>query len=127
VTDRKVIRQGMQAVYERQAVQFDAERDKSGMEFGWLERFAADLRPGASILDAGCGTGEPVSRWFIDRGYALTGVDYANAMIAIAANRFPDARWQVADMRTLDLGKVFDAVLSWHGFYHLAPLSSGSV
>jgi SAM-dependent methyltransferase len=121
VVDRKAIREAMQGVYERQAAHFDAQRDKSGLEAAWLERFAAGLPAGASILDAGCGTGDPVSRWFIERGYALTGVDYAAAMIAIARTRFPQARWRVADMRTLDLGEVFDAVLSWHGFFHLSP------
>jgi SAM-dependent methyltransferase len=119
--DRKAIREGMQAVYERQAAHFDAERDKSGLEAVWLARLAEHLPAGASILDAGCGTGDPVSRWFIERGYSLTGVDYAGAMIAIAAERFPTARWRVADMRTLDMGEVFDAVLSWHAFFHLSP------
>jgi len=119
--DRKAVREGMQAVYERQAAHFDAERDKSGLEAAWLARFAEHLPAGASILDAGCGTGDPVSRWFIERGYALTGVDYAAAMIDIAAERFPNARWRIADMRTLDLGEMFDAVLSWNAFYHLSP------
>jgi ubiquinone/menaquinone biosynthesis C-methylase UbiE len=119
--DRKAIREAMQGVYERQAAHFDAQRDKSGLETAWLARFAAGLPAGASILDAGCGTGDPVSRWFIERGYGLTGVDYAAAMIAIAETRFPQARWRLADMRTLDLGERFDAVLSWHGFFHLSP------
>ncbi|MCR9128071.1 MAG: class I SAM-dependent methyltransferase [Alphaproteobacteria bacterium] len=119
--DRKAIREGMQAVYERQAAHFDAERNKSGLEAAWLARFAEHLPAGASVLDAGCGTGDPVSRWFIERGYALTGVDYAAPMIAIAAERFPTARWRVADMRVLDLEESFDAVLSWHGFFHLSP------
>ena len=111
----------MQAVYERQAAHFDSERDKSGLEAGWLARFAEHLPAGASILDAGCGTGDPVSRWFIERGYSLTGVDYAPAMVAIAKRRFPQARWRLADLRTLDLGETVDGVLSWHGFFHLSP------
>lgn len=118
--DRKAIREGMQAVYERQAAHFDAHRDRSGLENAWLERFAARLPAGASVLDAGCGTGDPVSAWFIRRGYALTGVDYAAAMIAIAEARWPEAEWRLADMRTLELGRTFDGVLSWHAFYHLS-------
>lgn len=121
MTDHKVIRQAMQAVYERNAAHFDAERNKSGLEFAWLARFAGSLTPGDRVLDAGCGSAEPVSRWLIERGYQVTGVDYAAPMIEIAASRFPNARWRVGDLRTLELNEVFDGVLSWHAFYHLSP------
>ncbi len=119
--DRRAIRAGMKGVYERNAAAFDAERDKSGFENAWLERFAALLPEGGAVLDAGCGTGEPISKYFLDRGYALTGVDYAQPMIDIAAARFPAATWITADMAELDLEVGFDGVLSWNGFYHLSP------
>ena len=77
------------------------------------------LRPGMSILDVGCGSGEPISEYFIDQGHHLTGVDIAPAMIEIAAKRFPDHTWQVADMRHLDLGQTFDGLIGWHSFFHL--------
>ena len=117
--DRKAIREAMQSVYERNAARFDAERDRSGMEEAWLERFAARIPPGGAVLDAGCGTGDPISRWFIERGFVLTGVDYAAPMIDIAAARFPEAEWRVGDMRTLDLGARYAALVSWHAFFHL--------
>jgi SAM-dependent methyltransferase len=119
--DRRAIRAGMKSVYERNAAEFDAERDKSGLEDRWLERFAAYLPEGGAVLDAGCGTGEPVSKYFITRGYALTGVDYAQPMIDIAQRRFPGATWITGDMAELELGARFDAVLSWNAFYHLSP------
>ena len=68
----------------------------------------------------GCGTGEPISGYIIGRGFDLTGIDSAPAMIAIAQTRYPDAVWTVADMRALpDVGK-FHGILSWHGFFHLS-------
>jgi trans-aconitate methyltransferase len=73
------------------------------------------------VLDIGCGMGEPVARWFIERGYRLTGVDSAPSLIAMARQRFPDEEWIVGDMRSLDLGRRFEGVLAWHSFFHLSP------
>jgi predicted TPR repeat methyltransferase len=54
-----------------------------------------------------------------DRGFALTGIDAAPAMIAICRERFPQAAWRVADMRSLDLGRRFDAIVAWDSYFHL--------
>src|SRR5262249_37387416 len=39
--------------------------------------------------------------------------------IAICKERFPDLLWIEADMRTLDLGRRFQAILAWDSFFHL--------
>lgn len=108
-------------IYERNAERFDAERAKVLFERKWLERFAALMPEGGRVLDVGCGSGEPIARYFIERGLDLTGVDAAAAMLAIARARYPDARWVHADMRALDLGEAFDGVIGWHSFFHLTP------
>jgi len=86
-----------------------------------LEAFAAALPAGAALLDIGCGGGVPVARDLIAAGFEVTGIDSAPALIALCRQRFPDACWQVADMRGLSLGRRFDGVLAWHSFFHLAP------
>jgi len=105
--------------YERHATNYDGERGKSLMERAYLDAVTAHLKPGASILDLGCGTGEPIARHFIEGGDNLTGVDAAPAMIALCRERFPDATWIEADMRTLALGRRFDAIIAWDSFFHL--------
>lgn len=109
------------ATYERQAAAHDAGRSRALFEAGWLARFVADLPAGARVLDLGCGAGAPIAAWFIDRGYALTGVDIAAAMLRIARARWPAGDWRQADMRSLDLGEVFDGIITWDSFFHLAP------
>jgi hypothetical protein len=42
-------------------------------------------------------------------------------MIAMCRARFQSAEWIVADMRHLELGRRFDAVLAWDSFLHLSP------
>lgn len=50
--------------------------------FAWLER-EAGLRPGAAVVDLGCGTGISTRLWAA-RGYAVTGVDPNDDMLASA-------------------------------------------
>ena len=52
-----------------------AQRGRDLHERSWLDRFAAMLPEGGTILDIGCGVGEPIARYLIERGFAVTGVD----------------------------------------------------
>jgi len=108
-------------LYQRHAHRFDAERGRSLVEKGWLDRFLALLPAGGRVLDIGCGMGEPVARYLVGCGRLVTGVDAAPAMIDLARSRMPEQEWRVADMRTLDLGCTFDGLLAWDSFFHLSP------
>lgn len=108
-------------VYERNAARFDAERVKILIERNWLERFSALLPECGHILDAGCGAGDPIARYFLDRGYRLTGIDFSAPMLELARSRHPSARWLWVDMRKLALGETFDGIIAWHSFFHLTP------
>lgn len=106
-------------VYERQAAVYDAQRSGALFEARWLTRFTASLRPGARVLDLGCGTGEPIARWFMAEGFSVTGIDFSQAMLERAQSRWPDGDWRVGDMRNFDLGERFDAIIAWNSFFHL--------
>lgn len=108
-----------QAVYERQARRFDAERAKGLHERIWLDRFTAGRASGARILDLGCGAGEPIAAYLIAHGFRVTGLDASRAMLEIARQRWPDGDWRLGDMRTLDLPERFDGILGWNSFFHL--------
>jgi SAM-dependent methyltransferase len=107
------------SLYDRHARTWDKDRPRNLFEKPWLDRFLALVPSGGSILDIGCASGEPISRYFIDAGYALNGVDSSPAMIDLARSRFPRQRWIVADMRTLALQETFDGILAWDSFFHL--------
>ncbi len=106
-------------LYERHARTFDQLRSKDLMERAWLDRFCAEIPAGASVLDLGCGSGEPMARHLIAGGYAVTGVDAAPAMVALCRARFPESRWIEGDMRQLALPETFGGILAWHSFFHL--------
>ncbi|MFZ0458506.1 MAG: class I SAM-dependent methyltransferase [Rhodoplanes sp.] len=107
-------------LYERQAHNWDADRGRSLFEKPWLDRFAALLPPGASILDIGCGSAEPIGRYLIEEGFHLAGVDSSPTLIALCRARFPTQNWTVADMRTLALGQTFHGLIAWDSFFHLS-------
>jgi SAM-dependent methyltransferase len=111
---------GIAAAYNRIAAWFDGKRTRALIERPYLDYLAQALKPGASILDLGCGSGEPILRFFLERRFAVTGVDASAAMIDIAARRFPGTRFLVNDMRRLALNETFDAVIAWHSLFHLA-------
>ena len=63
-------------LYERHAHDYVADRGRAiRIEDGWLTRFANLLAPGSAVLDIGCGSGEPIARYLIEKGFAVTGVD----------------------------------------------------
>jgi SAM-dependent methyltransferase len=107
-------------LYERHAEAWDRERGKALFERSWIDRFLGLVTPGGALLDVGCGSGEPIARYLIERGYAVTGVDASPAMIETCRARFPDPAWAVADMRSLALGRRFDGLIAWDSFFHLA-------
>lgn len=89
------------------------------MERDWLSRFLAHVPVGGTVVDLGCGMGEPIARHLIDQGRDVLGVDAAPAMIALCRERFPRQEWVVADMRGLALGRRFAGVIAWDSFFHL--------
>ena len=107
-------------IYEAHAVGYDRARDRSGTEMPYLRRVLDEMPAGpATVLDLGCGAGEPVARFFVEAGCAVTGVDVAPAMLAIARARFPGGTWLTHDMRSLALGRRFAAVVGWDSVFHL--------
>jgi SAM-dependent methyltransferase len=109
------------SLYERHAADWDKQRGRALSEKSWLDRFLALLPPAVSILDIGCGSGEPIARYLLEQGYEVTGADSSAALIDICKNRFPDRDWLVADMRKLSLKRHFGGILAWDSFFHLCP------
>ena len=107
-------------LYERHALAYDRDRSRSLRERAWLDRFLIRVPPGGTILDVGCGMGEPIARCLIERAFRVVGVDASRRMIELCRSRFPDAEWLVADMRELDLRRRFDGILAWDSLFHLS-------
>ncbi|CAB4586410.1 unannotated protein [freshwater metagenome] len=69
----------------------------------------ASLHP-RSVLDAGCGTGR-VAIELDRRGIEAVGVDLDGDLLALAARKAPQLRWECTDLASMDLGRTFDVVV----------------
>jgi SAM-dependent methyltransferase len=111
---------GMITHYERHARSWDADRRAADWtDKPYIERFLGPLPVGASVLDLGCGGGEPVALHIVEQGFRVTGVDGSPTLISLCRSRMPDQEWIVGDMRSLALGRRFQGILAWDSFFHL--------
>jgi SAM-dependent methyltransferase len=95
----------------RYAARFDALAASGVDPHGEAALVARLVPPGSRVLDAGCGTGRVAVRLH-ELGYVVVGVDFDEAMVAVARERAPELAWHVADLAALDLGTTFDLVVA---------------
>lgn len=84
-----------------------------------LERLLASLPPGARILDLGCGSGEPITRFCADAGLQVVGVDTSARLLDYARRAVPGGTFLLGDMRTIRLEGEFDGIVAWDSVFHL--------
>ncbi|MGI8663015.1 MAG: class I SAM-dependent methyltransferase [Acidimicrobiales bacterium] len=89
---------------------FDAIAADGGDVHGEATLVATLVSGGASVLDAGCGTGR-VGIELAARGCRVTGVDVDRSMLEAARRRAPAIEWIECDLAALQLGRSFDAVV----------------
>lgn len=118
---REEHRRTVQAGYDRVAEQYLATKDrKDPLTIAALEDLARGLPPGAAVLDLGCGAGVPVTRWLVERGFSVTGVDLSEKQIELARRLSPGATFIRADMSELAFEpETFDAVVAFHSIIHV--------
>ncbi|WBB78710.1 class I SAM-dependent methyltransferase [Micromonospora sp. WMMD882] len=92
-------------VYRARGQDFDKEA-------ALVTEIVRSRRPDArSLLDVGCGTGEHLVA-FARSFPSVTGIDLAAPMLAVAERKLPPGTVRRADMRDVDLGRTYDAVVS---------------
>jgi cyclopropane fatty-acyl-phospholipid synthase-like methyltransferase len=104
--------------YNRAAETYTLQRNQfESLEY--LDRLASRLRPGATVLDVGCGAGVPIDRSLVDRGYRVIGIDLSERQIALARANVPEAIYAVQDMTALRPNDyAVDAIVSFYAIFH---------
>jgi SAM-dependent methyltransferase len=108
------------ASYDAIASSWDAARTAfSGREQAYVDTLLAGLPAPSEVLDLGCGTGRPIAAHVLARGHRVTGVDQADALLAIARARFPGASWIHAAIEDFRSPRRFDALVCWDALFHI--------
>lgn len=103
---------------------FGDERSDAEAELVWR---LLGLEPGMRVLDVPCGEGRVAGR-LAQRGCEVVGVDYTEAWVELARKQYPEATFELADMRSLAYDAEFDAVLNWFtSFGYFDPQTNDQV
>jgi SAM-dependent methyltransferase len=95
-------------------------RNRSGIGAPVVADWSQMLPDGATVLDLGCGNGEPISEALIERGFNVYGVDASARMAAAFRARFPMVPVECAAVEDSDFfRRTFDGVVAWGLFFLL--------
>jgi len=102
------------------ADEFMAVRSASGRSV--VEEWAASLPQGASVIDVGAGSGEPLTAALIEAGLTVAAIDAAPKMIAAFRRRFPGLETACEPAETSRFfDRKFDAALAVGLIFLLEP------
>jgi SAM-dependent methyltransferase len=108
------------AGYDRIADDYLDRFSRSSVRDAKLAELMKNLPAEASVLDLGCGAGEPVARELVARGFKVTGVDASLEQIKRARRNVPEANFVHADMMSVELpAEGFDAVWAFYSITHV--------
>jgi len=85
----------------------------------YVDRILVDLPRGSTVLDLGCGTGIPISRYIVQLGFHLVGVDESKKMLEIAQREVPQGEFIHADMVDIEFNDKFAAIVAWDSAFHV--------
>lgn len=81
------------------------------------------MKADGTILDLGCGTGIPISKYLADSNLVVTGVDISENMIATAkSNSIQNSNFLICDFFDFFPAEKFDAVIAWDSLFHFPKL-----
>lgn len=105
--------------YDKIAQWWHENHRGSGYGLKQLELALKFVPSGKSALDVGCGAGGRIIRKLEEHGFAVTGLDVSEKMIALAIENHPNCSFQVADICTWESDEKFDLIIAWDSIFHL--------
>jgi cyclopropane fatty-acyl-phospholipid synthase-like methyltransferase len=117
VTDqpRDLVRAGYDEIGER----YHSWSHASEIRLGFVQRVLERLPAGSTVVDLGCGPGDPATRLLSERHHVI-GVDLSAGQLGIARRLAPRAALVQADLAELALlPSSVDAVVSFYALGHL--------
>ncbi len=96
------------------------ERRKNKATDPCIVNFAAMLSPHSKILDVGCGSGCPISKYLVEHSHCVTGIDMSEAMVEKAnALHLQNASFFTCDFMEWHTDSLYDAVIAFDSLWHI--------
>ena len=114
------MKKSLQKIYNEFAQTYEENRGCFDIDH-ILEAFYSQFEAEANcLLDLGCGSGEPVAQYFIDRQWSVMGVDFSQSMIDLAKKYTPKMQTICAEMSEVVFEpEQFDAITACYSLFHL--------
>jgi 2-polyprenyl-3-methyl-5-hydroxy-6-metoxy-1,4-benzoquinol methylase len=109
--------------YETHAATFMRCRSKgrNGVGAQAVRGWARSLRSNATVLDIGCGAGDPITQVLVDEGLTVYGLDASQTMVTAYRQNFPKIPVVCEAVEdSLFFNRQFDAIIAW-GLIFLLP------
>ena len=120
-------RRVVQAGYDALGPRYRDWSSGSPVRLHFVEELLRLLPTGSTVVDLGCGSGEPVTRLLSVR-HRVLGVDLSRVQLLLARQAAPRAALVRADMTEIALRpESVDAVASFYAFGHVPPAAHGSL
>jgi len=122
--NKEVVRKGYNTIaqgYHRTREQYK----KNQKELEMVRRLLPDS---ARILDVGCGSGVPISAYFVSTNCKVTGIDISVEMLKLARQNVPSADFIEMDMCDSNFpDEEFDGITAIYSFFHVPKEKQGAL
>ncbi len=107
------------AKYDKIAQWWHDRHVDSAYGMSQLKRALAFAPDGGKALDVGCGAGGRFIRALERKGFAVTGLDVSQEMVALASKNHPGHRFLHQDICTWESDEKYDFLVAWDSIFHL--------
>ena len=113
----------LKSTYNLIAEDWHKEHQNDDWWLGGTNKFVELLKPGDLILDAGCGGGTK-SKYLINRGLKVVGIDFSEAMVAFAKREVPDGSFMLLVLvNVAELDQIFDGIFLQAVLLHIPKVN----
>ena len=84
-----------------------------------IDEAIVHLHQNATILDVGCGSGQPIAAYLVKKGFDVYGVDISPKLIKYAERIISKEKLFVADICDFTTNIQFDAIVCWFTLFHI--------
>ena len=87
------LKQIVERGYDRVAKEYSGLEEEEWPRMRWLKKALGEIQPGSSILDLGCGSGDPADIE-IAKNHKVAGIDISETQISLARQNVSSGTFQ---------------------------------